>query len=204
MQVRFVILSPNGRQKTVQTRLPILVGRADEARFRIPKDSVSRRHCEFFWKEDAVFVRDLGSTNGTRLDDMQLQGGVAMRVNPGSTVRIAGITMRVEYDAVVRPERTKPPAAGDETVPITGGTAAAGAQTIEALPAEVEETIEAEAVADEAVAEPIEAEAEAEMEAEAAEPVAEAEAAEGGWPVAPAEPAAADDESLNNFFKSLK
>jgi len=204
MQVRFVILSPNGRQKTVQTRLPILVGRADEARFRIPKDSVSRRHCEFFLKDDAVFVRDLGSTNGTRLDDVQLQGGVAMRVNPGSTVRIAGITMRVEYDAVARPDRTKPHAAGDETVPMTEGTAPAGAQTIEALPAEVEETIEAEALVDDAVAEPVEAEAE--MEAEAAEPVAEAEpeAAEGGWPVAPAEPAAADDESLNNFFKSLK
>ena len=76
MDVHFVIVSPANQKRSVAVRLPILVGRADEAKFRIQQDSVSRRHCEFYLEDEAVFVRDLGSTNGTLLDDEQISATI--------------------------------------------------------------------------------------------------------------------------------
>ena len=116
MDVRFVVVSPPSQQRAVAVRLPILVGRAEDAKFRIQQDSVSRRHCEFFVKDDTVFVRDLGSTNGTLLDDEAIAASVATRVAPGSIVRIGGVAFRVEYDSATVTQRERP--AADDTVPM--------------------------------------------------------------------------------------
>lgn len=117
MDVRFVILSPASQQKSVPVRLPILVGRGAEAKFRIQQDSVSRRHCEFFAGEDGVYVRDLGSTNGTRLGAEEIAADVATPVPPQAVVRIGGIAFRVEYESAAKPEAA---VAGDDTVPLPG------------------------------------------------------------------------------------
>jgi pSer/pThr/pTyr-binding forkhead associated (FHA) protein len=175
MDVRFVVITPASQKRVVAVRLPILVGRADEARFRIQQDSVSRRHCEFLVKDDVVFVRDLGSTNGTLLDDEEIPASVATRVPPGAIVRIGGIAFRVEYESAAAPAAVAP--AGDDTVP---------------LPA-------AEAEAEEMAADEPDAPFAGLVTAEPAPAV------EPGWlPEADAPPAAAaDDENLNDFFKSL-
>lgn len=172
MDVRFVILSsPKGKQRTVAVRLPLLVGRADEAKFRIPHDGVSRRHCEFFVADGRVHVRDLGSTNGTVIDGSDATAHVAVPVPPGSTIRIGSVTFRVDYEpdgdlADTRPLRPIEPAE----------TAAA----VEPPPA----------VAIEPPPEP------------AAPPPAAA--ADFGWlPAEGSGPKAADDDRLDEFFKSL-
>jgi pSer/pThr/pTyr-binding forkhead associated (FHA) protein len=177
MDVRFVVITPASQKRVVAVRLPILVGRADEARFRIQQDSVSRRHCEFLVKDDVVFVRDLGSTNGTLLDDEEIPASVATRVPPGAIVRIGGIAFRVEYESAAAPAAVAP--AGDDTVP---------------LPA-----AEAEAEAEQMAADEPDAPFAGLVTAEPAPAV------EPGWlPEADAPPAAAaDDENLNDFFKSL-
>jgi diguanylate cyclase (GGDEF)-like protein len=47
----------------------IVVGRSPEADLCIPHPSVSRRHCEIWRAQDACRVRDLQSTNRTRVND---------------------------------------------------------------------------------------------------------------------------------------
>ena len=63
MEVRFVFKNASsGKPRSHSKRLPILIGRSDstEIKLRIPTDSVSRRHCEFFLDESGrVCVRDL-------------------------------------------------------------------------------------------------------------------------------------------------
>ena len=172
MEVRFVVVSPASQKRSVAVRLPILVGRSDEAKFRVQQDSVSRRHCEFFVKDDTVFVRDLGSTNGTLLDDEEIAASVATLVAPGTVVRVGGIAFRVEYESTAR--RVETPS-GDDTVPLPAATAE------EATPADQGDT----AFAGVAAAE---------------------EAPAGGieWPTDEAASAPpADDDNLNDFFKSL-
>jgi len=51
------------------------VGRAEGNHHVIPHASVSSRHCEIVVDHGAVSVRDLGSTNGTFIDDQQVQQG---------------------------------------------------------------------------------------------------------------------------------
>jgi hypothetical protein len=54
------------------TARPILLGRIDAADISIPNDSVSKKHCLFEAKADAMIVTDCGSTNGTLVNDVPL------------------------------------------------------------------------------------------------------------------------------------
>jgi pSer/pThr/pTyr-binding forkhead associated (FHA) protein len=130
MDVRFVVVAPASVKRSVAVRLPILVGRSDEARFRLRQDSVSRRHCEFFIEDDAVHVRDLGSTNGTFLDGAEIAADTATVVPPGAVVQVGGMAFRVEYEPAARRSATS----DDDTVPLAAVEAAesdeaAGADT---------------------------------------------------------------------------
>jgi predicted component of type VI protein secretion system len=98
MIVRFHVVAPAAKQRTFSVRLPILLGRGEEAKFRIQHDLVSRRHCEFFEREGRVYVRDLGSTNGTFLNDEQVPASTKTVVPQGGMVRVGGLSFRVEYD----------------------------------------------------------------------------------------------------------
>jgi diguanylate cyclase (GGDEF)-like protein len=52
---------------------PIIVGRSHEADLQIAHPSVSRRHCAL-WREAGIYrVRDLGSTNRTRVNDRPVE-----------------------------------------------------------------------------------------------------------------------------------
>jgi pSer/pThr/pTyr-binding forkhead associated (FHA) protein len=97
MDVRFVIRSPSGKRRNGVVPLPVLVGRGDEAKIRIPQDSVSRRHCEFVERDGHVWIRDLGSTNGTLLEGKRIQPNVDTPVSSGGTVSVGDVHIRVEY-----------------------------------------------------------------------------------------------------------
>lgn len=97
MVVRFQVVAPTSKQRSFTVRLPILLGRGDEAKFRIQHDLVSRRHCELFERGGHVYVRDLGSTNGTFLNDEQVPASTKTRVPPGGVVRVGGLSFAVEY-----------------------------------------------------------------------------------------------------------
>lgn len=137
MDVRFVIRSPSGKRRNGGAPLPVLVGRGEEAKIRIPQDSVSRRHCEFVERDGRVCIRDLGSTNGTLLDGRRIEANVDTPVSSGGTVTVGNVEIRVEYtppragydDRTIllkslpevaateadRPNRIEVGAAGDET-----------------------------------------------------------------------------------------
>lgn len=97
MVVRFHVVLPAANQRTLTVRLPMLLGRGEEAKFRIQHHLVSRRHCEFFEHAGHLYVRDLGSTNGTFLDDRQVPPSTQTVVVPGATVRVGGLSFTVDY-----------------------------------------------------------------------------------------------------------
>ena len=57
-----------GRRADIDTAR-VRVGRSQEADLHIPHNSVSRLHCELWRDGDTYWVRDLGATNTTRLND---------------------------------------------------------------------------------------------------------------------------------------
>ncbi|MFM9196919.1 MAG: FHA domain-containing protein [Planctomycetia bacterium] len=117
MVVRFHVVSPAAKQRTFTVRLPILIGRGEEAKFRVQHDLVSRKHCEFFERSGQVYVRDLGSTNGTFLNDEQVPVSTKTAVPPGATVRVGGLSFKVEYEA---------PTGSDSTATVEGRAQAEG------------------------------------------------------------------------------
>ena len=59
-----VVLRQNGRAKEFRKERVVL-GRARDADLRVNDPNVSRRHAMLFWESGRIFVKDLGSTNGT-------------------------------------------------------------------------------------------------------------------------------------------
>ena len=61
------LVLPDGRRVTLGSR-PLVIGRLPECDVVLPDSNVSRRHAELRRQGDGVFVTDLGSTNGTRVN----------------------------------------------------------------------------------------------------------------------------------------
>ncbi|MBB4969256.1 hypothetical protein F4559_006615 [Saccharothrix violaceirubra] len=62
-----------------------VVGRGQEADFRLPDTGVSRRHLEITWDGQAAMLADLGSTNGTTVNGTPVQ---TWQLAEGDVVRI--------------------------------------------------------------------------------------------------------------------
>ena len=63
----------------------VLIGRSSEADIVLPHDDISRRHAVLWRQDGQVWVRDLGSSNGTSLDGQPV-GREALTVNPGAVL----------------------------------------------------------------------------------------------------------------------
>jgi hypothetical protein len=78
-------------------RYPILVGRGPDMDVPIWDRSVSRRHAEIDWRDDVWSVRDLESTNGTRVDGSPLSPSEVRPLAPGDRIDLgfyARLTVR--------------------------------------------------------------------------------------------------------------
>lgn len=98
MYVHLVIVEPESRRGRHKVRLPLLVGRCPEAKFRIQQERVSRRHCELSAQDGVVHLRDLGSRNGTLVGGVRAPEDDTLPVPPGTVVQVGSLSFRVEYD----------------------------------------------------------------------------------------------------------
>ncbi|MFN9369828.1 MAG: FHA domain-containing protein [Planctomycetia bacterium] len=117
MLVRLVLVGTPNQNRAQSISLPAVVGRGPEATLRIPQESVSRRHCEIFSANGAVFVRDLGSTNGTRIGTERLTASAAIAIEPGVVIRAGDVSFRVEYEQATTVAQVVPAAARTEREP---------------------------------------------------------------------------------------
>ena len=105
MEVNLVLFKKNGSQKVFTLTSSItIVGRRHDCDFRISLDSVSRRHCQFSLNNESVKVRDLGSRNGTYLNEKRIDEA---KLQPGDYVRIGPVIFGLQIDG--EPEEITPP-----------------------------------------------------------------------------------------------
>ena len=69
------------------------IGRLEDNAFQIPDPTVSGHHCEIVLKGDQFIVKDLGSTNGTFIDDQQI---TEAPIKPGQILRLGQVELRLE------------------------------------------------------------------------------------------------------------
>jgi hypothetical protein len=72
---------------------PVVIGRAPECDIELADATVSRRHAEVVRDGDAWFIRDLGSSNGTKLNGA---GVIDQILNDGDEIRLGAVTLRFE------------------------------------------------------------------------------------------------------------
>ncbi len=78
---------------TYKLGAPLEVGRAESCAIRLQDTYVSQVHAKLFAKDGAFFVEDLGSTNGTYLNDARVTG--AEEIGPGDIVRVGKTTLEL-------------------------------------------------------------------------------------------------------------
>jgi predicted component of type VI protein secretion system len=98
MDVKLVGFKPDGdRVEITLTKPATIFGRGTNCDVQIPVSSISRQHCEVNVAGDQVWVADLGSSNGTfvnneRVDEMRLTAGDRLVFGPlVLTVQIDGV-----------------------------------------------------------------------------------------------------------------
>ncbi len=107
MQASLVMFKADGERKDFP--LPegkTVVGRRNTCELRIPLSSVSRKHCEIELNDDGVFLRDLGSSNGTFFNDQRVQEA---QLTAGDRVQVGPVFFHVVVDgepSEIEPVRT--------------------------------------------------------------------------------------------------
>jgi len=104
MDLKLIVLA--GAKEGTQIPLKkdkFIIGRASECTLRAGSSAISRRHCAIVRKDDAWLVRDLGSRNGTFLNDTAVAEPTPLKV--GDEIRVGPLHFRVE--GVAKPEGSK-------------------------------------------------------------------------------------------------
>jgi pSer/pThr/pTyr-binding forkhead associated (FHA) protein len=76
----------------------MLIGRADPSRGVVPAvdltadDAVSRRHARIVGRGGVYFLTDLGSTNGTKLNNRWLEPNREVALNAGDRIELGALT----------------------------------------------------------------------------------------------------------------
>jgi Protein of unknown function (DUF3662)/FHA domain len=85
-QVSAALILDDGSNRHYQlTEGSIVVGRGQDAQFRLPDTGVSRRHLEITWDGQRALLADLGSTNGTTVNGTPVQ---TWQLVDGDVVRV--------------------------------------------------------------------------------------------------------------------
>jgi predicted component of type VI protein secretion system len=95
MDLKLIVLA--GAKEGTQIPLKkdkFIIGRASECTLRAGSSAISRRHCAIVRKDGSWYVRDLGSRNGTFLNDGAVETPTALKV--GDEIRVGPLHFRVE------------------------------------------------------------------------------------------------------------
>lgn len=115
MKVNLVVAS--GVHQGKQIPIPgeqFLIGRDPQCQLRPASQMVSKQHCAFVIKDERVFLKDFGSTNGTFVNDEQLAPNSTLEIKPGDRVKVGPLDFSVQFaggkssDSTPMPDKLKP------------------------------------------------------------------------------------------------
>jgi pSer/pThr/pTyr-binding forkhead associated (FHA) protein len=83
----------DGKPRTMRLDASMVIGRAPEAELRLDDTFVSSQHARIFGRNGSWYVEDLGSTNGTFVNEQRLMAPAM--VQPGDSIRIGQTTLEL-------------------------------------------------------------------------------------------------------------
>jgi len=104
MNVCLVMFKDDGTRKefSVQSGKTV-IGRKEDCDLRIPVGEVSRQHAVMMIEDDTVTLRDLGSSNGTYVNNQRI---TEQELDPGDHIVIGPVVFTIQIDGV--PEDLRP------------------------------------------------------------------------------------------------
>jgi pSer/pThr/pTyr-binding forkhead associated (FHA) protein len=96
LKAKLVVVGGDAKAKEVNLKLPCVIGRGREATLTLPHPLVSRQHTEIFEKDGKLFVKDLGSLNGTFLNNKRLVA--EQPLEPNQLLTLGNVTFRAVYE----------------------------------------------------------------------------------------------------------
>jgi pSer/pThr/pTyr-binding forkhead associated (FHA) protein len=110
MDVVLVMFKDDERREFALSSKRTILGRRPDCDLRIPTRDVSRRHCEIGpgEKRSELVVRDLGSSNGTYVNDKRI---AETTLKPGDRLTVGPVTFVVRINgepAKIRPQDAAP------------------------------------------------------------------------------------------------
>lgn len=124
-------------------RFPFIVGRHADVSLTLASVDVSRRHAEFDCRDGNLFLRDLGSSNGTYVNRVKITGQTPLR--HGDVIHIANVEFRLME------ERTRAGSGMEETqfgIPVLSALLPEGLQELQDLLDRKQVTAELECLVD--------------------------------------------------------
>jgi pSer/pThr/pTyr-binding forkhead associated (FHA) protein len=116
MKVSLVVASGAHQGKVIAITGPqFLIGRDAQCHLRPASQAISKHHCGVMVRDGQVYVKDLGSTNGTLVNDVLIKAEEVLVAN-GSNLKIGPLdfTIRIELPSP-KPDGTPLPADTPET-----------------------------------------------------------------------------------------
>jgi len=104
MEVTLVRLKKNGEGRPfVIPKRDTLIGRSPACNLRIPLAHISKEHCRIYFEESVPKIRDLGSRNGTYLNDHRISEAI---INAGDIIKLGPLRFMFQIDG--KPFTQKP------------------------------------------------------------------------------------------------
>jgi pSer/pThr/pTyr-binding forkhead associated (FHA) protein len=127
INAKLVVVGGEVKTAEIKLRLPSTIGRGRGCTIMLPQALVSRQHCEIFESGGKLMVRDLGSLNGTFVNNQKI--AEASPINSEELLTVGTVTFRVVYEGA---GAASPPAgpgpvmksSANETVPGAKGATA--------------------------------------------------------------------------------
>ncbi|MBY0522586.1 MAG: FHA domain-containing protein [Gemmataceae bacterium] len=97
--MKFCLMVGQGPHKgrLIPISLPqFVIGRDSKCHLRPASQTISKRHCELLMRDEKCFVRDLSSTNGTFVNEVQVQG--ERELFDGDVLKIGPLDFNVKID----------------------------------------------------------------------------------------------------------
>lgn len=102
MRARLVAL--DGGQSVDLIKDLTLVGRDEDCDLRLDHKSISKLHCVIVRTDGLLLLRDLGSTNGTRVNGQRVRRAALL---PNDTLAIAGLKFQIKFGVELDKEEVK-------------------------------------------------------------------------------------------------
>jgi pSer/pThr/pTyr-binding forkhead associated (FHA) protein len=127
MDIKLIMTKTDGQQKEIPvTGDVITIGRGKDCNLRIPIESCSRKQCQLFVEDEALKIKDLGSSNGTYVNNQRVEEAV---LNAGDRLTIGPIVLTVQIDGEPAEVTTTTPvdlttpatSAEEELIPVSEG-----------------------------------------------------------------------------------